>query len=81
MLQLGNRDDLRLYLQYSQVGFEMVVPIAIGWAVDSYLDWSPWGVTVGAVLGLAMGLLHIVWLTNRADAPSGGDQDSKSGAT
>jgi F0F1-type ATP synthase assembly protein I len=81
MFKLGNRDDLRLYLQHSQVGFEMVVPICIGLALDHYLDWSPWGVTVGAVLGLAVGLLHIVWLTNRADAPSRGDQDSKSGAT
>jgi F0F1-type ATP synthase assembly protein I len=80
MIPLGNRDDLRRYLLISEVAFEMVVPIGIGLALDHYLDWAPWGVTVGAVLGLVLGLLHLVWLANRADTPSAGDQDSKSGA-
>ena len=49
----------------AQVGLEMVVPVGIGLALDHYLNWSPWGVVVGAVLGLVAGIGHLVALSNR----------------
>jgi F0F1-type ATP synthase assembly protein I len=51
----------------------MVVPVGVGWALDAWLDWRPWGIIVGAVLGLVVGLSHLVVLTNRANKkpPSG----------
>jgi F0F1-type ATP synthase assembly protein I len=47
-------------LALSQVGLEMVVPIAVGYWLDSALGWSPWGVITGAVLGLVGGLAHLL---------------------
>src|SRR5262245_49631269 len=43
------------YLALSQVGLEMVTPIILGLVLDHYLGWSPWGVIVGAILGLTGG--------------------------
>jgi F0F1-type ATP synthase assembly protein I len=56
------------YISLAQVGMEMAAPIGVGLAVDHWLDWSPWGVVVGAVLGLVGGLAHLVVLVNRQDA-------------
>lgn len=53
------------YLALANVGLEMVVPIGLGVALDYYLDWSPWGAAGGAVLGLTLGLFHLVTLTNK----------------
>lgn len=65
-------------LAYSQVGLEMVAPIVIGILLDDYLQWSPWGVSVGAVLGLVLGVVRLVQLTkppkksnNDSSPPSG----------
>lgn len=54
-------------LGLSQIGFEMVVPIVLGWALDYYLGWTPWGIIVGAVLGFLTGMLRIVNYLNRQD--------------
>jgi len=51
------------YYALAQIGFEMVAPIALGWWLDSVLDSQPWILIVGVVLGLALGLLHLVVLT------------------
>ncbi len=60
------------YLALSQVGLEMVAPVGLGAVLDHYLDWSPWGVIVGAVLGLVGGLVHLVVLANRFDQDGSG---------
>ena len=49
----------------SQVGLEMVIPIIVGVWIDNKLGWAPWGVIVGAVLGLGGGLWHLVVLLKR----------------
>jgi F0F1-type ATP synthase assembly protein I len=59
-----NRRDLGYYFAIGQVGLEMVVPIALGVAIDSYLGSTPWGTVVGAVLGLAGGLAHLITILN-----------------
>jgi F0F1-type ATP synthase assembly protein I len=69
-----NPAELGYYFSLAQVGLEMVVPIGLGvWLQDLY-DFRPWGVVVGAVLGLTVGLTHLVVMTNRRDASGKGNQ-------
>jgi len=68
MIDPGDRKEMTRYLQIAQVGSEMVVPAGIGAALDYYLGWTPWGVIVGAVLGLVTGLTHLVWLSNKTNS-------------
>ena len=49
---------------------EMVVPILIGVWVDREFEWAPWGLTVGAVVGIVGGLAHLVLISRRAGPPS-----------
>jgi F0F1-type ATP synthase assembly protein I len=61
----GSTDPKKMarYLALSQVGLEMVAPIILGLVLDHYLGWSPWGVIVGAVVGLIGGLAHLIQLS------------------
>jgi F0F1-type ATP synthase assembly protein I len=52
--------EMGRYFSLSQVGLEMVVPIGIGLAVDNYFGCQPWGVVVGAVVGLVGGFTHLL---------------------
>ncbi len=45
----------------------MVVPVVVGLWLEGYFEWRPWGVVVGAVLGLVVGFTHLVTLLNRWD--------------
>ena len=65
----GNTDrkELGKALALSQIGMEMVTPIALGLVIDYYLGWLPWATVVGAVLGLIGGLAHLVQLTKKDD--------------
>jgi len=62
-----NPKEMGRLVALAQVGAEMVVPIALGVAVDHYWGWSPWGVVVGTVLGFAGGLLHLLAMLRRFD--------------
>jgi F0F1-type ATP synthase assembly protein I len=64
---LPSPKELGFYFELAQVGLEMVVPVALGAALDHYLHWSPWGVVGGAVLGLVGGLAHLVAILNRQE--------------
>jgi F0F1-type ATP synthase assembly protein I len=68
--QTPDPKELGRYLALGQVGLEMVAPIIVGWVLDHYLGWSPWGLVGGAVLGLCGGLAHLVHLTNQEDRAS-----------
>lgn len=57
--------NLGLYFALAQVGMEMVVPVGLGIGLDMKLDWAPWGSVVGALLGLTMGITHLVVLANK----------------
>lgn len=69
-MYLGDPRDVRRYMTLSQVGLEMVAPIGLGLAVDHFLGWSPWGVIVGAVLGFAVGLVHLIVVVSKDDDSS-----------
>ena len=59
--------DVGLYVALAQSGLEMVVPVAIGAALDSRFGWSPWGAGIGAVVGFVGGLAHMLILLKRAE--------------
>ena len=69
-----DQKELGFYFALGQVGLEMVVPIGIGIAIDSYLNWSPWATAGGAVLGLFGGLTHLVVLLNQQERSAKSDQ-------
>jgi len=50
--------------QYLGIGLEMAVGVTLGYAVGWWLDrkfgWSPWGVTVGSLLGVAAGMYLLI---------------------
>ncbi len=66
--------ELGRYLALGQVGLEMVVPIAVGLAADRYFGCGPWGLIVGAVLGLGGGLAHLVHQANKMNASNPSDK-------
>lgn len=77
---LGIRPDpesMKKYFAYSQIGLEMVVPIVLGLLADNNFGWSPWGVVVGAILGLVGGLAHLIHLTRKQSEPSSSSKQDK----
>jgi hypothetical protein len=69
-LQPDNPKELGYYLALGQAGLEMVVPVAIGVAVEHYFPAvAPWAVVVGAILGPIVGLTHLVMMTNKGKGP------------
>ena len=73
-----NMNNLGYYVTLAQVGFEMVIPIGIGAALDHYLKWTPWGTVGGAVFGLVGGLSHLVALSNRENQSDSSKPDGPS---
>jgi len=73
-----DRRDLGRYLALGQVGLEMVVPVVLGLAADHYLGCSPWGLIVGAVIGLVGGVAHLVVHANKMDANRPSDPERES---
>ncbi len=69
-MYLGDPRDVRRYMTLSQVGLEMVAPIGLGLLVDYLLGSSPWGVILGAVLGLVGGLVHLIRFVSKDDPDS-----------
>jgi F0F1-type ATP synthase assembly protein I len=69
------------YYSVAQVGLEMAVPPAIGMWIDSFFPGQHWGVIVGGMLGLAIGIIHLTALMNqsrqREDNTPRSEQDQK----
>lgn len=59
--------ELGRYMALAQVGVEMVSPVVAGLILDYYLNWSPWGTIVGAIVGLVGGLAHLIAIVSRED--------------
>jgi hypothetical protein len=70
--------ELGFYFSLAQVGIEMVVPPVGGLLVDNYLGTRPWGVAAGAVLGFAVGILHLVAILHQRDKKDTSNQEQDS---
>ena len=64
--RLPDAQELGRYFALAQVGLEMVTTVAIGWLVDYWFGWQPWGIITGAVLGLVIGITHLALLNNQS---------------
>ena len=76
--EMPDRKELARYVTLGQVGLEMVVPIVVGLVVDRYLGSTPWGVVIGAALGLCGGFVHLVHLLNKMDSKDSSRSDQES---
>jgi hypothetical protein len=63
------RTELGRYFALATAGVEMVVPIIVGYYLDTWLGWTPWLTGAGVVLGLAGSLLHLIILLKRFEEP------------
>jgi F0F1-type ATP synthase assembly protein I len=66
--------ELGFYYSLAQVGLEMVVPIGLGVWLGNYFGVMVWGAIVGALLGFAAGLAHLLALLNRHERDDRGDR-------
>jgi F0F1-type ATP synthase assembly protein I len=64
---IQNRRNLALYLEFTQVGFAMVVPIGLGYVLDRWIGCLPWFTVAGVVVGLVGGLVQLFRLVSRLD--------------
>lgn len=65
----NDRQDLKRYAVLIQVGLEIAAPPAVGALIDRSLNSSPWGAAIGAALGLTVGLIHLVRMSNQEEQP------------
>ena len=76
-------------LQFMGIGLELVASVAVftafGWWVDRRFDTAPWGVLIGAGLGLVGGMYSMVRSALAATRSPRGDagpaQDDDEGTT
>ena len=45
---------------------ELVAPALAGLWLDGRFGWSPWGVTVGALLGVSVSIAHLVLIGRKS---------------
>ena len=43
-----------------QIGVGVGLGCVVGWWLDKKFGWSPWGIVVGAMLGLASGMYLMI---------------------
>jgi len=52
------------WLRYAGLGFDfaaaMLVFVLVGYWIDGHFECSPWGVLIGAVLGLVGGMYNLI---------------------
>lgn len=51
--------------EISNVGFQFVIPVLIGWQIDRTFTSKPIGLCVGLVMGMTLSLLLLLHLTKR----------------
>lgn len=61
---MGERDTKRSWVGLASSGFELAAAVggfaALGWWIDRQRGSSPWGLLIGAGLGLVGGLYNLV---------------------
>jgi hypothetical protein len=44
------------------IGLEFCTPAVLGYVVDRWLNTTPWATVLGAILGMVVGMLHVLRL-------------------
>lgn len=61
---MGERDRQRPWVGLAGAGFEIAAAVggfaALGWWIDRRRDSAPWGLLIGALLGLVGGLYNLI---------------------
>jgi len=70
---------MQLVHQVTAISLEMVLPAGLGYFADQAWGTEPWLVSVGAVLGFVMAMVHLLQLARRAGSRDDvGSHNSKS---
>jgi F0F1-type ATP synthase assembly protein I len=72
--------DFGAVLVIGGVGVEIVASILVGAVLDSYMNWAPWGILTGLVVGFTGGMLHLIVLMRRFSGPSDQDRTGRNGS-
>ena len=51
---------IELASKVTTVGLEFALPALLGVAIDRWWTTTPWATVIGAVLGFAVGMMHIL---------------------
>lgn len=51
------------------IGFQMIIPVGLGWWADSSWKTTPWLMLLGVVVGFAVAMMELIQLS-RESAPS-----------
>ena len=61
--------------QITTIGFELVIPVVVGYYLDERWDSGPWLTIVGALLGSVVAFTHLLQLAARAKKQAGSQND------
>ena len=61
----SNRKSGLAYGAVTALIASILIFMGIGWAIDKYLNTSPWGIVVGIILGAIVGFYQFVRLTSQ----------------
>lgn len=64
-----------------QLAFGMAFFVGLGYLADGWLGSRPWGIIVGAILGMIGGITLLVRLSNQANAAAAARRRARSGET
>ena len=56
--------------QITTIGLEMAIPAGLGYWADTRWGTEPWLVSVGAIVGFAVGMRHLLWITGNRTRPN-----------
>jgi F0F1-type ATP synthase assembly protein I len=59
---------LRRSMAVASISFEMAAPTVLGWYLDNRMGWTPWATMIGATLGFAAGIGHMLRLASAKEA-------------
>jgi len=61
-----SRSDLSIGLDWgarvTAIGLEFCAPAVLGFVVDRWLHTGPWATVAGAILGMVVGMMHVLRL-------------------
>jgi F0F1-type ATP synthase assembly protein I len=70
-------------MRYAGLGIELAAAVGllslVGWWIDGRFGTAPWGLVVGAVVGLVGGMANLVRTALSAVSPGGAGRDGEDG--